>query len=166
MIRTSIFPCSAPATIERPSVGIRVRNALRFVYHVIPNREITRPQLYLLVALVTGLMTFPTICNSGAEVPHPHALFMLAHHHHDETGEVDWTPTSRADGTNTSSRSALDSPSAQPVTQSFMNSDQVVATAAIHVTFTTSGSLGPLSAIRSGPNGSDREAPEPPPPRI
>ncbi len=43
----------------------------------------------ILVTLLTGLLNFPSMSTSGAELSHPHSLFMLAHHHHDHDGEID-----------------------------------------------------------------------------
>jgi len=36
------------------------------------------------VALVAGMLTFPTTCQCHADQPHPHALFGLAGHHHSD----------------------------------------------------------------------------------
>lgn len=47
--------------------------------------------LILVLALVTGLLNFPTICHCGAELPHPHSLFVLADHHHSPDGEIEIT---------------------------------------------------------------------------
>ncbi len=35
------------------------------------------------LGLTAGLLTFPTVCSCGEPLPHDHALFMLADHHHD-----------------------------------------------------------------------------------
>jgi len=45
--------------------------------------------LVLTLAVVLGLLTVPSTCGCGVELPHPHALYLLAHHHHDEDGHVD-----------------------------------------------------------------------------
>jgi hypothetical protein len=39
------------------------------------------------LALIAGLLSFPTVCACGAELPHEHALFALAHHTHASTSE-------------------------------------------------------------------------------
>lgn len=40
-------------------------------------------RLILALGLVLGLLTFPTTCRCGAELPHEHVLFELPGHHHD-----------------------------------------------------------------------------------
>jgi hypothetical protein len=39
-------------------------------------------RLILALGLVLGLLTFPTACRCGADLPHEHALFELPGHHH------------------------------------------------------------------------------------
>lgn len=39
-------------------------------------------RLILALGLVLGLLTFPTACRCGADLPHEHALFVLPGHHH------------------------------------------------------------------------------------
>lgn len=45
--------------------------------------------LILVLALITGLLNFPSVCHCGAELPHPHSLFLLADHHHSPDGEIE-----------------------------------------------------------------------------
>jgi len=45
--------------------------------------------LILVLALVAGLLNFPSTCQCGAEVPHPHSLFLLADHHHSQDGVIE-----------------------------------------------------------------------------
>lgn len=42
----------------------------------------TAAWLILALGLVLGLLTFPTACRCGADLPHEHALFELSGHHH------------------------------------------------------------------------------------
>ncbi len=42
----------------------------------------TAARLILALGLVLGLLTFPTACRCGADLPHEHALFQLPGHHH------------------------------------------------------------------------------------
>jgi hypothetical protein len=39
------------------------------------------------LSLTAGLLTFPTMCACGEPLPHDHALFTLAGHHHDAHDE-------------------------------------------------------------------------------
>jgi len=45
--------------------------------------------LLLVSALITGLLNFPSTCHCGAEIPHPHSLFLLAEHHHHHDGTIE-----------------------------------------------------------------------------
>ncbi len=45
-------------------------------------RAISAARLILALGLVLGLLTFPTACRCGADLPHEHALFQLPGHYH------------------------------------------------------------------------------------
>jgi hypothetical protein len=54
--------------------------------------------LMLPFTLVAGLLTFPTSCACGAELPHDHGLFTLHRHdHHDHSAESDRARTTSDD---------------------------------------------------------------------
>ena len=62
--------------------------------------------LLLPIALVGGLLTFPTICGCGEALPHDHALYILAGHNHaeddalrDQDLATQDIPAARAQGT-------------------------------------------------------------------
>lgn len=43
----------------------------------------------LTLVVLAGLLTFPTECRCGDEPPHPHALYLLPGHYHEDGGAVD-----------------------------------------------------------------------------
>ncbi|HEU4792624.1 MAG TPA: hypothetical protein VFS96_03105 [Nitrolancea sp.] len=63
-----------------------------------PTRLIAQSTASLLIVVFTviGLLNIPTECACGSSVPHPHSLFMMSHHHHDD-GHMD---TGHADDVN------------------------------------------------------------------
>lgn len=52
----------------------------RLIRHM-PRCSVT-DRLVLALGLVLSLLTFPTTCRCGAELPHEHVLFALPGHHH------------------------------------------------------------------------------------
>jgi hypothetical protein len=55
-----------------------------------PFRLIEQSTASLLIVLLTviGLLNIPTDCRCGSTIAHPHSLFLIPHHHHDD-GHVD-----------------------------------------------------------------------------
>lgn len=55
-----------------------------------PSRLIERSTAGLLIVVLTviGLLNVPTECTCGSSIAHPHSLFLIPHHHH-EDGHVD-----------------------------------------------------------------------------
>ncbi|CCF84099.1 hypothetical protein NITHO_3070025 [Nitrolancea hollandica Lb] len=51
-----------------------------------PFRLIERSTAGLLIVLLTviGLLNIPTDCRCGSTIAHPHSLFLIPHHHHDD----------------------------------------------------------------------------------
>jgi hypothetical protein len=68
-----------------------------YPWHLSSNTCRSASGLILVLALISGLLNFPSTCQCGAELPHPHSLFLLADHHHSPDGETE-TPAQRHSG--------------------------------------------------------------------
>jgi hypothetical protein len=132
------------------------------------NQSTSPMKLIILSMMVIGLLNFPSMTRSGAELPHAHSLFMLAHHHHEHDGEVDLSSPHAAIDTN-ASRPAAVGPGSRP---SLSGSDAefvgggpinlaLFNLAASNSSFPSSGLARSLTLA---PAGRD-ERPEVPPPR-
>jgi len=60
-------------------------------WHGTQYQPISAGNFLILVTLLIGLLNFPSMSTSGAELSHAHSLFMLGHHHHDPDGETDFS---------------------------------------------------------------------------
>jgi hypothetical protein len=60
-----------------------------YPWHLSSNTCRSASGLILVLALISGLLNFPSTCQCGAELPHPHSLFLLADHHHSPDGETE-----------------------------------------------------------------------------
>ena len=135
-------------------------------FRIAPARRSTRIHLYTLVALCLGLLSFPSISTSGAEIPHPHSVFALASHHHDHDGEIAWTPPAPKRVTDSADQTAYTGPSMQPTIPEFVNGDPVGPALSGIVSPTLAGSLTPMVQPPCQATITERQAPEPPPPRV
>jgi hypothetical protein len=81
--------------------------------------------MLLVVALLLGLLNFPTTCACGVAVPHEHSLFLLHDHHHGHDGdEADsGTPIGSGDA-----QDADESPSSHALSQSGGENPEMGAT--------------------------------------
>ena len=58
-------------------------------WHLSSNACRSARGLVLVSLLISGLLNFPSTCQCGAELPHPHSLFLLADHHHSPDGQLE-----------------------------------------------------------------------------
>ena len=72
-----------PGRRQGSSAGATLRRCLRW-----NARDVDLVRLPLALVLVLGLLTFPTTCRCGADLPHQHGLFELPMHHHGSTSPV------------------------------------------------------------------------------
>ena len=134
------------------------------------HRPISAGNPVILVALLIGLLNFPAMSTSGAELSHAHSLFMLGHHHHDLDGTIDFTSEHHGDAsTDAAPPAATSTPSGLLLQEP---ADEFVGGAPIGLTISgpfssnlVLTSVSPYFLLEPIPTG-ETEEPETPPPRV
>lgn len=121
--------------------------------------------LLLVSALISGLLNFPSTCDCGAEMPHPHSLFLLADHHHHLDGSVENVGHAHGGPAMQQAKIALRGLVAQASTPEGVSGEQISLTIEAFGMAAWSGTSEPLAWPLQSSLTRIGEPPEPPPPR-
>jgi hypothetical protein len=122
----------------------------------------------VMLTLVIGLLNFPSMGFSGAEIPHAHSLFMLADHHHDSDGEIDFTQhddTHDAAEMPGATNSATSGPVVHDATPEFVEGGPVGLFLTSLIVLARKVLMTPVALQENLPARGQFLTPEPPPPR-
>lgn len=137
--------------------------------HGTRRRPMTAGRILIRLALLMGLLNFPAMSASGAELSHPHSLFMLGHHHHDHDGETKFTSDHHdADNSGMSQSFGVSSnggPMMQGPAEEFVGGNPIGLTLSSSLSAELLGvTISPSLALFQLPTGESGK-PEIPPPR-